>query len=279
MSNYSWRHLATTNFVTIVESIRKVLSNSRESLTIKQIYDLIIKMDLYCFNAKDPKAIVRQQVRRHCAGLSFPSAMPNKYFKQTENGRYSLIEKNEDLVIIQIPRDRKDKIPEENIQDFYFQHIDEIKKDLIDKMLNVDPAFFEQLVLDLLLKMGYGSNGSVSRRGNGADGGIDGEILQDKLGFDRIYTQAKRYALNRPVREPEIRDFVGALKNISKGVFITTSRFTNSAVRYADDQQQKTLVLIDGERLAQLMVDFELGVQKTYAYSTFRVDSDYFGEI
>jgi len=264
--------------MTIVDCIRKILNQSKEPLSISEIFDEIIKNNLYSFNAKDPKTIVRQQLRRHCAGLSFPSAMPNKYFRQTEKGKYVLLNAEKSEKIILVPVDRKDKLAEENLQDYYVKHVADITKDLLDRVLNVDPRFFEQLVLDLLLKMGYGSNGSVARRSNGADGGIDGEILQDKLGFDRIYTQAKRYALNRPVGEPEIRDFVGALRSISKGVFITTSRFTAKAHAYAASQQQKILVLIDGERLASLMIEFELGVQKTHIYPTFRVDSDYLGD-
>lgn len=265
--------------MTIVECIKKVLIQKEQPLTILEIYEAIVKQNLYSFNAKQPITIVRQQVRRHCIGLIFPSAMPNKYFKQFGNSKYGLSEKNNSALEKAVFKNEKEQIPEENIQYFHKKHVDEIKGGLIDKMLNVQPEFFEQLILDLLLKMGYGLNGSVARRGDGPDGGIDGEILQDKLGFDRIYTQAKRYSLKRPVQEKEIRDFVGALKNISKGVFITTSRFTKSAMAYAKDQQQKTLVLIDGERLTQLMIEFELGIQKTHSYSTFRVDSDYFGEM
>lgn len=265
--------------MTIVDCIKKVLIEEKRPLTVPQIYDLIVKRGLYKFNAKEPKTIVRQQIRRHCLALTFPSAMPNKYFKIVEKGKYALIT---DVIAASISKKNPvgdDRIPEELIQDFHEQHIREIRQDLLDLLLKVEPAFFEQLILDLLLKMGYGLNGSASRRGNGPDGGIDGEILQDRLGFDRIYTQAKRYALNRSVRETEVRDFIGALKNITKGVFITTSKFTNPAMKFAAEQQQKTLVLIDGERLAQLMIEFELGIQKTYSYSTFRIDSDYFGEI
>jgi restriction system protein len=264
--------------MTIVECIRKVLASENRSLTISQIYEMIYQQGLYSFNSKDPRTIVRQQIRRHCVGLTFPSAMPNKYFRMTEKGKYCLVtESNSSAIQNSLPAGNE-RISEEHIQDFHLQHIEEVRQNLIETLLNTDPAFFEQLILDLLLKMGYGLNGSASRRGNGPDGGIDGEILQDRLGFDRIYTQAKRYALDRPVRESEIRDFVGALKSISKGVFITTSKFTTSALNFASDQQQKILVLIDGQRLAQLMLEFELGVQKTHSYATFRIDSDYFGE-
>jgi restriction system protein len=264
--------------MTIVECIRQILEHSKVPLSVGHIFDEIVKKNLYSFNAKDPKTIVRQQLRRHCAGLSFPSAMPNKYFKQIAKDTYALLSSGKPDPIVPVPVDRKDKLAEENLQDYHIKHVADIKKDLLDRVLNVDPRFFEQLVLDLLLKMGYGTNGSVARRSDGPDGGIDGEILQDKLGFDRIYTQAKRYALSRPVGEPEVREFVGALQSVSKGVFITTSRFTDKARAYVANQQQKKLVLIDGEHLASLMIEFELGVQKTHIYPTFRVDSDYLGE-
>lgn len=264
--------------MTIVECIKSVLAQEGRPLSISQIYELIIERNLYVFNAKEPKTVIRQQVRRHCAGLYFPSALPNKFFRQDDKGKYVLVGNGiSDSKPVGL-ENSKEKIPEENIQHYHEKHIEQLRSDLLDKMLNVDPSFFEQLVLDLLFKMGYGCNGSMSRRGGWADGGIDGEILQDKLGFDRIYTQAKRYALHKPVCEDQIRNFVGALKNISKGVFITTSRFTKPALKYAHDQQQKTLVLIDGKRLAELMVDFELGVQTTHLYSTYRLDSDYFGD-
>lgn len=265
--------------MTIVDCIKLVLNEARLPLTVAEIYGEIVKKNLYSFNSKAPESIVRQQLRRHCEGLSFPSAMPNKYFVLTSPTKYSLPSHlNNNFSSLTNSAVRSDRIPEENIQKFYLLHIDEIKTSILDKMLNVDPEFFEQLVLDLLLKMGYGTNGSIAKTKRGADGGIDGEIFQDKLGLDRIYTQAKRYSLKHQVGEREIRDFVGALQNISKGVFITTSTFTKNAISYSLRQQQKMIVLIDGQKLSKLMVEFELGVQRTYTYPTFRVDTDYFGE-
>lgn len=145
-------------------------------------------------------------------------------------------------------------------------------------MLKIHPRAFEKLVLDLLLKMGYGVNGSVKQSKKGPDGGIDGEILQDKLGFDRIYMQAKRYAQNKTISAPQVQEFVGAIKGGTRCVFITTSKFSKEAIRFSESQQQKSLVLIDGDRLTQLMIDFGLGIQKTYSFSTYRLDSDYLGE-
>ncbi|MDV6731713.1 restriction endonuclease [Pseudomonas aeruginosa] len=222
---------------------------------------------------------MRQQIRRHCDGLSFPSAMPSKYFFQAGSGRYGLIGMHVESTASQAPSSSREKIPEEHIQEFYKKHIEETKRDLIENLLKTQPRAFEKIVLDLLLKMGYGTNGSVRQSKNGPDGGIDGEILQDRLGFDRIYMQAKRYAPQKAISESKVRDFVGALKGGTRGVFITTSRFTKRAVEFSEEQQQKNLVLIDGDRLAQLMIEHELGVQETHVFSTYRLDSELFGEV
>lgn len=263
---------------TIVESIKKILKKSNDPLTAQQIYELISREKLYQFNTKDPLGVVRQQIRRHCEGLSFPSAMPGKCFFQAEKGRYGLLGKHSKSTPIQTASISREKIPEEHIQEFYKKHIEEIKRDLINQMLKIHPRAFERLVLDLLLKMGYGINGSVKQSKKGPDGGIDGEILQDQLGFDRIYMQAKRYAQNKTISAPQVQEFVGAIKGGTRCVFITTSKFSKDAIAFSESQQQKSLVLIDGDRLTQLMIDFGLGIQKTYSFSTYRLDSDYLGE-
>jgi restriction system protein len=204
--------------------------------------------------------------------------MPNKYFSQTENGGYVLLDRRSAPSVNPIKKG-KDKIPEEHIQEFYEKHINETKQELLEKVMALQPRAFEALVLNLLLKMGYGINGSIKQSPPGADGGIDGEIHLDRLGFDRIYIQAKRYTHNRSIEVSQIRDFVGAMKNGTRGAFITTSKFSKPAINFAEnEQQQKNLALIDGSSLAQLMIEHGLGVQKTKIYSTYKLDSDYFGE-
>ena len=141
------------------------------------------------------------------------------------------------------------------------------------------PEFFEKLVVDLLLNMGYGG----SRRdageaiGRSGDEGIDGIIKEDKLGLETIYIQAKRW--ENTVSRPEIQKFAGALQGqqAKKGVFITTSNFSQGANDYAHIIDSK-VVLIDGERLAQLMIDYDIGVSKIKSYELKRVDTDYFSE-
>ena len=262
---------------TIADCIKGTLKKSSQPLTAQKILEEIEDKNLYEFNTKSPIGVIRQQLRRHCEGLNFPSAMPNKYFFQADKDKYGLLGKHANSPLA-TTTSSKEKIPEEHIQEFYKKHIEEIKRDLINQILKIHPRAFEKLVLDLLLKMGYGVNGSVRQSKRGPDGGIDGEILQDQLGFDRIYMQAKRYAQNKTISASQIQEFVGAIKGGTRCVFITTSKFSRDAIEFSDSQQQKSLILIDGDRLTQLMIEFGLGIQNTYSFSTYRLDSDYFGE-
>ena len=150
--------------------------------------------------------------------------------------------------------------------------------ELLDTVKGCSPEFFEQLVIDVLIKMGYGG----SRREAGAalgrsgDEGIDGIIKEDKLGLDIIYIQAKRWD-KTAVGRPEIQRFAGALawKSRKKGIFITTSRFSREAEDYVKGLDAK-IILIDGERLAELMVEYNVGVDPVATYEIKKIDSDYF---
>jgi restriction system protein len=158
-----------------------------------------------------------------------------------------------------------------------------IKKDLAYELLNLvkksSPRFFEKLVIDLLIKMGYGGslNDAGKVIGKPGDGGIDGIIKEDKLGLDIIYIQAKRW--ENVVGSKEVRNFVGSLAghHANKGVFITTSSFTREALDYVKTIPHK-VVLIDGETLAQLMIENDVGVSKITSYDIKKIDSDYFAE-
>ena len=151
--------------------------------------------------------------------------------------------------------------------------------ELLERLLEASPQFFEQVVIDLLLAMGYGgSQREAARRvGQSGDGGIDGIINEDRLGLDVIYIQAKRW--QSPVGASQVRDFTGSLeeKKAVKGIFITTSDFTHGARDFVE-RIGKRIVLIDGETLAQLMIDFDIGVTARKTYVIKRVDEDYFSE-
>lgn len=153
-----------------------------------------------------------------------------------------------------------------------------VAADLLIKLREQDPAFLEQSVLDVLVAMGYGgTDGQARRIGGSGDGGVDGVIDQDKLGLQRIYVQAKRYAADNTVGREAIQAFVGALhgRNVSNGIFITTSRFSQGAIEYAASVSTR-VVLIDGARLAELMISHGVGVQARETYTVVEVDEDYF---
>jgi restriction system protein len=156
----------------------------------------------------------------------------------------------------------------------------DLAEELLDYILSASPAFFERLVIDLLVAMGYGGTltgaGKVTKRSG--DSGIDGIIQQDKLGLETIYVQAKRYARDNVVGRPAVQAFVGSLTGVGakKGVFITTSRFSREAVEYAQNVQHQKVILIDGQQLTQLMIDHDVGVSVEQVYVIKHVDSDYF---
>lgn len=156
-----------------------------------------------------------------------------------------------------------------------------LKKELLDRILAAPPAFFESLIVALLLAMGYGGSREEAGKivGRSGDGGIDGVIDQDALGLDRVYVQAKRYVAENGVSEPEIRAFSGSLgaAKANKGVFVTTSYFTQPAQNFAERHPFK-IVLIDGERLASLMIRHNVGVRIDETLYLKKMDEDFFGD-
>ena len=172
-----------------------------------------------------------------------------------------------------------DSTPEENLESSYLKIRKNLVQELLLKIKGSTPGFFESLVVELLVKMGYGGSIVDAGRsiGRSGDEGIDGIIKEDKLGLDVIYIQAKRW--ENVVGRPEIQKFVGALagQGAKKGVFITTSRFSNEAKEYQPKNETK-IVLIDGEGLAELMIDYNLAVSTTHVFEIKRIDNDYFGE-
>jgi restriction system protein len=171
--------------------------------------------------------------------------------------------------------------PEEHFETTYLNLRKSLAQELLTKAVALPPAFFERLVVDLLVKMGYGGSLADAGKaiGKSGDEGIDGTIKEDKLGLDIIYIQAKRWQKGSVVGRPEIQKFVGALagQGAKKGIFITTSNFTKEAVEYSPKNETK-IVLIDGEQLAQYMIDYGIGVSTVNTYELKKVDGDYFGE-
>jgi len=212
-----------------------------------------------------------------------PDRIDAKYLKQFpsfldfQNSSKHDNDSEEDI----INTEPNEQTPEENLDKAYQRIRKSLASELLNKVVDLSPTFFERLVVELLVKMGYG--GSIKDAGKAigksGDEGIDGTIKEDKLGLDIIYIQAKRWKPGNVVGRPELHKFVGALagQGAKKGIFITTSNFTKESLEYTPKNETK-IVLIDGEQLAQLMIDYNLGCTTQQTYEIKKIDSDYFGE-
>lgn len=223
------------------------------------------------------------------------------YFKITEQGHKALAQKPERIdknFLMQIPdfvkaweaikgKRKPEKVesvpfettPEESLESAYQELHDGLASELLQTVKQCPPDFFERLVVDVLIKMGYGGSRKEAGQavGKTSDGGIDGIIKEDKLGLDIIYIQAKRW--ESTVSRPDIQKFAGALQGqrARKGIFITTSNFTKGALNYVENIETK-IILIDGQRLAELMIAYNVGANTTAIYEIKKIDSDYFIE-
>lgn len=171
--------------------------------------------------------------------------------------------------------------PEEQIDAAHAVLTSALRTELLTRILEQTPTFFERVIVELLVAMGYGGSheNAAMRLGKSGDGGIDGIVDEDRLGLDRIYIQAKRYAPHSSIGRPEIQGFVGSLVGLgaSKGVFVTTSTFSAPAVEYVRGLQQR-VILIDGARLTELMVEFGVGVRLNRVVEFKRLDEDFFSD-
>lgn len=212
---------------------------------------------------------------------SKPTSIDVKFLKQFSEFIEFQSAKREDEQINTEMSDENSQTPEEALETAYQKIRKSIAQDLITKVLTLSPTFFEKLVVELVVKMGYG--GSIKDAGKAigrsGDEGIDGTIKEDKLGLDVIYIQAKRWQPGNLVGRPELQKFVGALagQGAKKGIFITTSSFTRDALEYSPKNETK-IVLIGGEQLAQYMIDYNLGVTIVNNYEVKKIDNDYFEE-
>ena len=188
--------------------------------------------------------------------------------------------KPEGKVIAKVGEEEEKGTPEDRLGDAYQRITNELVKDLLEELKTVSPSQFEYIVVDLLVKMGYGGSYKDAAKAIGGTGdeGLDGVISEDRLGLSRIYVQAKRWG-NTNVGHAEIRNFSGALdfKHAEKGVFITTSGFTRDA-QQAVERSSKRIILIDGSQLAKLMIEYDVGVTTENEIKLKRIDKDYFVE-
>jgi restriction system protein len=156
-----------------------------------------------------------------------------------------------------------------------------LKADLLQRIMAQTPSFFERVIVDLLVAMGYGGSHDQAalRLGKSGDGGVDGVIDEDRLGLDRIYVQAKRYSSHVGVGRPEIQGFVGSLVGLgaTKGVFVTTSTFSAPAIEYVQRLPQR-VILMDGERLSELLTEYGVGVRLSRSVAVRKIDEDFFND-
>ncbi|MCX7206049.1 MAG: restriction endonuclease [Proteobacteria bacterium] len=271
--------------MTIIEAIKKILGLHPAGLGFVSIYNEIIKNNLYQFGAADPQSIVRSKLRQHCIGIDFPSASPTKHFySDGEKGKAAkyFIWDGKSKPTANPELEKNDSLPEEVIDSCHREHLMQVKNQMMDFIYNSDFGFFEKLVIKLLQKMGYGwdSNKSGFHTGGPNDRGIDGVIYLDQLGLDKVYIQAKRYKKDSPVTPSEIQKFIGAMntKGASKGVFITSSSFTAIALEEAKLAQSMKVVLIDSEKLSELLINNHIGVNVSQIYETYSIDTDSFND-
>ena len=226
----------------------------------------------YVITEDGKKALLDDQVRIDNAYLSRFDGF-NEFFRGSGAGS----DKN-----AQSESEDSEKTPLEVMDVAYKGINDQLADDLMTNIMDQSPAFFERLVIDLLEKMGYGghliSPGEVT--GKSGDEGIDGIITEDVLGFEKIYVQAKRWSDDHVVGEPDIQQFAGALmgKGAHKGLFITTSHFSRQAQNFVDKHMTARIVLVDGKKLTDLMIQYGVGVSTVHTYEIKRTDSDYFNE-
>lgn len=211
-----------------------------------------------------------------------PATIDNNFLTQFSDftdfiGSYKNISKENTT---EINSDISKETPEEILENSYMNLRADLASELLQTVKDCTPEFFEKLVIDLLIAMGYGGSRRDAGQaiGRSGDEGIDGIIKEDKLGLDAIYIQAKRWA-NGTVGRPEIQKFAGALQGqrANKGIFITTSTFSKDAHEYVRNIGSK-IILIDGEKLSELMIDFNIGVSVVSSYEIKKIDSDYFEE-
>jgi len=205
---------------------------------------------------------------------------PYRFFKKPEPSRHPQQDINPAIEMVENSAENvPDKTPQETIAVEFENVYLQLKKDVAKHIHARSPLFFETLIIDLLLAMGYGDRRRdlVAHLGRTGDGGIDGAIKQDQLGLDMVYVQAKRYRPGLSVPVSAVRDFAGALeaKKANKGVFVTTSHFTKSAYEFTAAVSSR-IVLIDGERLSSLLIRNNIGVKIFETYEIKRIDEDYF---
>lgn len=212
--------------------------------------------------------------------LSSGDTIDLKYLEKSD--AFKKFHRAEDRNSIEVQTEATNESPTEILDGAYQEITEALADELMNEIMKLPPSGFEKLVVKMLLKMGYGNGiegaGSVTKQSN--DGGIDGIIKEDQLGFSNIYIQAKQWSPDLSVSKPEIQKFVGALQGqqAQKGLFITTAAFTSGALQYAENLLGVKVVLVDGDMLTKLMIKHNIGVSVEHTYEIKRIDSDFFAD-
>ena len=266
------------------EDMRELLSNGRQPVFVNRVSWALIYLGRAGLSERVRRGVWRLTEEGEKLLANEPRRIDMNYLRNYpayvawRTGKNTPLS-SEDAALM--PPDDSANTPEEELERVVQQLCDELEADVLDRVREAPPAFLEQVVVDLLIAMGYGKGDAAMGRvtGRSGDGGIDGKIREDALGLDEVYVQAKKYADGNTVGEGEVRNFAGAIDaaGTTKGVFVTTSGFTSSAKDYVA-RSPKRIVLIDGEELARLMVVHSIGVRTRIRHEIKRIDEDYFDQ-
>ncbi|MDG6929834.1 MAG: restriction endonuclease [Nitrososphaerota archaeon] len=245
------------------------------------LYDRVAWAITYLVQAGLLQRTGRSKFKITTAGLSelniIPSTISHTYLKKFSSFQEFTESKHSKK---HYDGDSPSMTPDEELETIFKERNNLLAKNLLSRITNIKPSDFERLIIDLVLALGYGKSHEEMARvlGGSGDQGIDGEISQDKLGFDKIYLQAKKWDVKSSIGSREVRDFIGALtiKNAQKGIFISTALFSKDAIETAKMDTTHKIILIDGDQLARLMIEHGIGVRDVRTYDSKEIDEDYF---
>ena len=259
----------------LIKSGRKTKLQDRISWTITYFYQAClierIQRGVYRITQRG-----RDFLKNHSTDFGKEDLLQFKEFKKYASGNKSTTTQTQE-----VENATSSKTPSEILDEAYQEINKDLTQKLLDEVKRQSPQFFEQLVIRLLVNMGYGGSfedaAKVTQYSH--DDGIDGVIKEDKLGLDTIYIQAKRYT-TQAVQKPDLQKFIGALVEYkaTKGIFITTSSFSSGALETCKKAEHVKIILIDGLQLANFMIEYNVGVSTTQVYEIKRVDTDFFAE-
>lgn len=265
--------------MTITDAIKQVMRAHGGPMSADEAYRAIIAASLYEFHADDPAGIVRNQIRRHCEGLDFPSASPTKHFRLVGDSRYEALDEvvkgprkqRTSKTAQKAPRNASPKGPLSQLQELHTRYVADLKQRILSELKRLSPAAFEQFAKSLLDAYGFHDTKVTQISG---DGGIDGfGKLKVGLASLNVAFQCKRWTKGN-IQRPEIDKFRGAAQgDVEQGLFFTTASFSEGAIQASIKRGAVPIILIDGESIVDLMIEKGLGVQvETMLIPTYALD-------